>query len=74
MPRRQFRNRLSSKEMNRGVRKLESAVFQRRVAGILNVSECDIPNVESSSNPEILHTDIAEDATGLQLDVKAVFC
>ena len=52
MPRRQFRNCLSPEQMNRGVRKLESCVFQPRFAGILNVSECDIPNVESSSNPQ----------------------
>ena len=39
MPREQFRNRLSPEEMNRGVRMLESGVMQRRVAGILNVSQ-----------------------------------
>ena len=39
MSQRQFRNRLSPKEMNRGARKLESGVFQRRVAGIFNVSQ-----------------------------------
>ena len=51
--------------MNRGVRLLESVVLQRRVAWILSLSECDIPNVESASNPpEILHTDMTEDAIG----------
>ena len=35
MPRRQFRNRLSPEEMNRGVGMLVSDVCQRRVAGIL---------------------------------------
>ena len=39
MPRRLFRNHLSPEEMNRGVGMLESGVFQRRVAGILNVSQ-----------------------------------
>ena len=39
MPRGQFRNRLSPEEMNRGVGILESGVSQRRVAGILNVSQ-----------------------------------
>ena len=39
MPRGQFKNRLSPEEMNRGVRILESGVSQRRVAGILNVSQ-----------------------------------
>ena len=39
MPRGQFRNRLSPEEMNRGVVMLECGVSQRRVAGILNVSQ-----------------------------------
>ena len=52
MSRRQFINRLSPEEMNCGVRMLEYGVLQRRVAGILNVSQCDIPNGESSSNPQ----------------------
>ena len=39
MPRRQFNNHLSPEEMNHGVRMLESDVFQRRVAEILNVSQ-----------------------------------
>ena len=39
MPRGQFRNRLSPEEINRGVVMLESDVSQRRVAGILNVSQ-----------------------------------
>lgn len=39
MPRRQLRNRLSPEEMNRGVGMLEAGVSQRRVAGILNVSQ-----------------------------------
>ena len=39
MHRRQFRNRLSPEEMNCGIKKLESGVFQRRVAWILNVSQ-----------------------------------
>ena len=39
MSRGQFRNRLSPEEMNRGVGMLESGVLQRRVAGILNVSQ-----------------------------------
>ena len=39
MSRRQFRNRLSPEEMNCGVGMLESGALQRRVAGILNVSQ-----------------------------------
>ena len=39
MPQGQFKNRLSPEEMNRGVGMLESGVSQRRVAGILNVSQ-----------------------------------
>ena len=39
MPWRQFENRLSQEEMNRGVGILESGVLQRRVARILNVSQ-----------------------------------
>ena len=39
MPRGQFTNRLSPEEMNRGIGMLESGVSQRRVAGILNVSQ-----------------------------------
>ena len=35
-------DRLSPEEMNCGVGKLESGVFQRRVAGILNVSQSEI--------------------------------
>ena len=39
MSQRQFRNRLSPEEMNLGVGMLESGVLQRRVAGILNLSQ-----------------------------------
>ena len=39
MPWRQFINRLSLEEMDSGVGILESGVLQRRVAGILNVSQ-----------------------------------
>ena len=39
MPRRQLRNHLSPGEINRGVVMLETGDFQRRVAGILNVSQ-----------------------------------
>ena len=39
MPRGYFRNRLSPEKVNRGVGMLESGVSQRRVAGILNVSQ-----------------------------------
>ena len=39
MSREQFRNRLSPEEMNRGVRMLESGGLQRRVAGILKLSQ-----------------------------------
>ena len=39
MHRGQFRNHLSPEEMNRGVRMLNSGVSQRRVAGILKVSQ-----------------------------------
>ena len=39
MSQRQFRNRLSPEEMNRGVGMLESGVLQCHVAGILNVSQ-----------------------------------
>ena len=39
MPRGQFRNRLSPKEMNCAVGMLESGISQCRVPGILNVSQ-----------------------------------
>ena len=39
MPQGQFRTRLSPEEMNCGVGMLKSGVSQRRVAGILNVSQ-----------------------------------
>ena len=39
MPHTQFRNCFSSEEMNCDVGMLESGVSQRRVAGILNVSQ-----------------------------------
>ena len=39
MPQGQFRNSLSLEEMSRGVRMLESGIMQRRVAGILDVSQ-----------------------------------
>ena len=57
-----------------GVGMLESGVFERLVAGILNVAQSVIFKCRIVIKPtEILHTDIAEDATGLQLNVRAVF-
>ena len=70
MPRGQLRNCLSLEEMNHAVGMLESGVSQRRIAGILIVSLSMISRMESSSN---LHTDMVEDATGLQLNVRTVF-
>ena len=52
MPQGQFRTRLSPEEINLGVGMLESGLSQRRVAGILNVSQNVIPNVDLSSNPQ----------------------
>ena len=45
MPREQFRNRLSPEEMNHGVGMVGSGVTQRRVAGILNVSQSVISRI-----------------------------
>ena len=39
MTRRQLRNRLNPEEMNPGIGLLESGIFKRRVARILNVSQ-----------------------------------
>ena len=39
MPQRQFRNRSDPEEMNHGVEMLKSGVFQRRIAGFLNLSQ-----------------------------------
>ena len=53
MPRSQFRSCLSPEEMNNGVGMLESGVFQRHTAGVLNVSQSVIFRImESSSNPQ----------------------
>ena len=53
--------------MNCGVGKLESGVFQRRVAGILNVSQSEIFRIW---NRHLTHRDPSHrhggDATGLQ--------
>ena len=63
MPWRQFRNCLSIEEMNRGVRLIEYGVLQRRVAGILDVSQSVISrmwNHHLTHITEILHTYMAE--------------
>ena len=56
--------------MNRGVVMLESGVFQRHVAGILNPPRSVIFQMW---NRHLTHRNMAEDETGLQLYVRAVF-
>ena len=73
MPQRQFGNRLNPEETNRGVGILDSGVLQLCVAGILNVSQSVISRMWNLIYPTVILTDMAEDATGLQLDVRVNF-
>ena len=71
MPRKQFRNRLSSEEINSGVGMLESGVFQRCVAGIINVLQSVIFRMW---NRHLTHRYPSHrHGGGQQLDVRAVF-
>ena len=67
MPPGLFRNSLSPKEINHGIRILGSGVLQRPFAGILNVSQSVISRMW---NRHLSHTYIT---TGLQLNDRTIF-
>ena len=75
MPRGQFRNRLSPEELTHDVRRLDSGVLQRCVAGILNVQQSVISRMW---NRHPTHGDPSHRHGGghgrVKLNVMTVFC
>ena len=74
MPQGQFRNRLSPKEMNRGVRMFESGISTSCCWDSECVTERGIPNLESSSNPWKSFHRHGRDRDRVQLNVRTGFC